>query len=218
MTETPERIQRNVLAVAERRLLTWLCGRMPSWVTPDRLTSLGMVGSVMVFVGYAASEWAAAWLWLAIFGYLVHWFGDSMDGSLARFRRVERPNYGYFLDHSCDGVATVLIIGGIGCSPFVRLDVALFAAIGYLLLSVHAYLAAKVCGELKLSYLAAGPTELRLMLIGLTLAMLLLDDAPDVFGQMSGFDVFVGVAGAVLVLLFLNQSILTCRRLAPLEP
>lgn len=218
MTKTPERIQRNVLAAAERRLLTWLCSRMPRWVTPDLLTNVGMVGSVMVFAGYAASTWAANWLWLAIFGYLVQWFGDSMDGSLARFRQIERPNYGYFLDHSCDAIATVLIIGGIGCSPFVRLDVALFAAIGYLLLSVHAYLAAKACGEIRLSYLAAGPTELRLMLIGLTLAMLLLGHAPGMFGQISGFDIFVGVIGAVLALLFFNQSIVTGRRLAALEP
>ena len=218
MTDTPKRIQHNVLAAAERRLLTRFCSRIPGWVTPDHLTSVGMGGAVMVFVGYVASAWAATWLWLAVFGYLVHWFGDSMDGSLARFRRIERPNYGYFLDHSCDGIASILIIGGIGCSPFVRLDVALFAAIGYLLLSVHAYLAAKVCGELKLSYLAAGPTELRLMLVGLTLAMLLLGQAPGIFGQMSGFDIFVGVIGAVLAFLFLNQSIVTGRRLALLEP
>ena len=218
MTTTHERIQHNVLAAAERRLLTWLCERMPRWVTPDRLTIVGMIGSVMVFAGYATSGWAAWTLWVTISGYVVQWFGDSMDGSLARFRRIERPNYGYFLDHSCDGVATVLIIGGIGCSPFVRLDVALFAAIGYLLLSVYAYLAAKACGELKLSYLAAGPTELRLMLIGLTLAMLILGHAPGLFGQISGFDIFVGVIGAILTVLFLNQSIVTGRRLARLEP
>ncbi len=172
----------------------------------------------MVFAGYAASAWTATWLWLTIIGYLVQWFGDSMDGSLARYRGIERPNYGYFLDHSCDGVATVLIIGGIGCSPFVRLDVALFAAIGYLLLSVHAYLAAKVCGEFKLSYLAAGPTELRLMLIALTLAMLFLGHQPGFLGQVSGFDMFVGLVGAVLAILFVNQSIVTGRRLALLEP
>ena len=150
MTNTPERIQRNILATAERRLLTTLCSRMPGWVTPDHLTGLGMIGAVVIFGGYVASAWSAAWLWLAIFGYVVQWFGDSMDGSLARFRQIERPNYGYFLDHSCDAVATILIVGGIGCSPFVRLDVALCAAVGYLLLSIHAYLTAKVaanCGS-----------------------------------------------------------------------
>jgi phosphatidylglycerophosphate synthase len=191
---------------------------MPGWVTPDRLTSCGIVGSVMVFAGYAASGWAEAWLWLAILGYVIHWFGDSMDGSLARFRAVERPNYGYFLDHSCDGIATVLIIGGIGCSPFVRLDVALFAAVGYLLLSIHAYLAAKACGEFKLSYLSAGPTELRLMLIGLTLAMLYVGDGPGAFGPVSGFDLFVGAIGTILVSLFLFQTFVTARQLGSVEP
>lgn len=172
----------------------------------------------MVFAGYAGSGRAAAWLWLAILGYVIQWFGDSMDGSLARFRAIERPNYGYFLDHSCDGIATVLIIGGIGCSPFVRLDVALFAAIGYLLLSIHAYLAAKVCGEFKLSYLAAGPTELRLMLIGLTLAMLFLGHEPGVFGAISGFDLFVGAIGTILAFLFLLQTLVTGRNLGMIEP
>jgi phosphatidylglycerophosphate synthase len=190
---------------------------MPAWVTPDRLTSCGMVGSVLVFAGYAASAWAESWLWLAIFGYVVQWFGDSMDGSLARFRGIERPNYGYFLDHSCDGIATVLIIGGIGCSPFVRLDVALFAAISYLLLSIHAYLAAKVSGEFKLSYLAAGPTELRLMLIALTLAMLLLGDGSGLFGAISGFDLFVAAIGTILAALFLIQTFVIARRLGAIE-
>lgn len=218
MTKTPQRIQRNVLAAAERHLLTGLCRRMPPWVTPDLLTAIGIFGSVMIFAGYAASTGATGWLWLAILGYPVQWFGDSMDGSLARFRQIERPDYGYFLDHSCDAIATVLIIGGIGCSPFVRLDVALFAAIGYLLLSIHAYLAAKTCGEIRLSYLAAGPTELRFMLIGLTSAMLFLGHAPGIFGKISGFDIFVGLVSLVLVLLFFIQSVVTARRLAAQEP
>jgi hypothetical protein len=115
-------------------------------------------------------------------------------------------------------IGTVLIIGGIGCSPFVRLDVALFAAIGYLLLSIHAYLAAKVCGEFKLSYLAAGPTELRLMLIGLTLAMLYLGHRPGFFGVISGFDLFVGAVGTILVFLFLIQTFVTVRQLGSIEP
>jgi phosphatidylglycerophosphate synthase len=222
MIETPgtppiQRIQRNVLAAAERRLLTWLCSRMPAWVTPDRLTVCGLIGAAMVFAGYAASAFAAAWLWVAILGYVVQWFGDSMDGSLARFRAIERPNYGYFLDHSCDGIATMLIIGGIGCSPFVRLDVALVALGGYLLLSIHAYLSARVTGDFKLSYLSAGPTELRFMLIALTLAMLFLGTDAGMFGQVSGFDLFVGVVGAVLVVLFLIQTFATARRLASLE-
>ena len=211
------RIQENWLAARERRLLNWLCSRMPPWVTPDRLTLLGMVGAFMIFVGYVASGLAASWLLLAIAGYVVQWFGDSMDGSIARYRHIERPSYGYFIDHSCDGLATLLILAGIGLSPFVTMDVALVALAGYLLLSIHAYLSARVLGEFKLSYLAAGPTELRLMLIALTVMMMALGSGPGIFGALSGFDLFVGAAGTILILLFIIQTIITGRRLAHAE-
>ncbi|AJR25987.1 MULTISPECIES: CDP-alcohol phosphatidyltransferase family protein [Sphingobium] len=211
------RIQQNWLAANERRLLGWLCGRMPAWVTPDRLTATGMVGALMIFAGYAASNVASAWLLLAIAGYAVQWFGDSMDGSLARYRRIERPSYGYFIDHSCDGLATLLILAGIGLSPFVTMDVALIALAGYLLLSIHAFLSARVLGELKLSYLSAGPTELRLLLIGLTVMMMVLGSGPGLFGRWSGFDLFVGTAGSILILLFIGQTLVTGRRLALAE-
>ena len=211
------RIQENWLAARERRLLNWLCSRMPPWVTPDRLTLLGMVGAFMIFVGYVASGLAASWLLLAIAGYVVQWFGDSMDGSIARYRHIERPSYGYFIDHSCDGLATLLILAGIGLSPFVTMDVALVALAGYLLLSIHAYLSARVLGEFKLSYLAAGPTELRLMLIALTVMMMALGSGPGIFGALSGFDLFVGAAGTILILLFIIQTIITGRRLAQAE-
>ena len=171
----------------------------------------------MIFVGYVASGLTASWLLLAIAGYVVQWFGDSMDGSIARYRHIERPSYGYFIDHSCDGLATLLILAGIGLSPFVTMDVALVALAGYLLLSIHAYLSARVLGEFKLSYLAAGPTELRLMLIALTVMMMALGSGPGIFGALSGFDLFVGAAGMILILLFIIQTIITGRRLAQAE-
>ncbi|HEY9578654.1 MAG TPA: CDP-alcohol phosphatidyltransferase family protein [Rhizorhapis sp.] len=215
LTQKPlARIQENVLASSERRLLTWLCAHMPAWVTPDVLTATGMVGALAIFVGYAASGLSPAWLGVALIGYVIQWFGDSMDGSLARYRRIERPSYGYFIDHSCDGLATFLILAGMGLSPFVRFDIALIALAGYLLLSIHAFLSARVLGELRLSYLSAGPTELRLMLIALTLMMMTLGSAPGVFGAISGFDVFVGTAGTALILLFVMQTLVTGRRLA----
>ncbi|CDO35408.1 MULTISPECIES: CDP-alcohol phosphatidyltransferase family protein [Novosphingobium] len=208
------RIQQNLLARSERRILQWLCARMPSWITPDILTALGIVGAVMTFAGYAASNWAWQWLWLSIAGYVVQWFGDSMDGSLARFRKIERPAYGYFIDHSCDGLTTVLIVWGLGASPYIAMDIATVALVGYLLLSIHAYLAARVIGEFKLSYLSAGPTELRFMLIGLTLMMMVLGSGKGVFGTTSGFDVFVGAVGTILMILFIIQTLVTGRRLA----
>jgi phosphatidylglycerophosphate synthase len=148
----------------------------------------------------------------------VQWFGDSLDGSLARFRRIERPSYGYFIDHSCDGLTNLLILGGMGLSPFVSLGVAMFALAGYLLLSIHAFLSARVLGELKLSYLSAGPTELRLLLIGLTVMMMVLGPGPGIFGTISGFDILVGTVAAILILLFIGQTLVTGRRLARIDP
>lgn len=208
------RIQQNMLARSERRLLNWLCARMPAWVMPDHLTTIGMIGAFAIFAGYAASNLAVGWLGLAIAGYVIQWFGDSMDGSLARYRAIERPSYGYFIDHSCDGLATLLILAGMGASPFVRMDVALIALAGYLLLSIHAFLSARVIGELKLSYLAAGPTELRLLLIGLTVLMMVSGVGRDRSGSLFGFDVFVGSVGVILILLFAAQTLITGRRLA----
>lgn len=213
-----ERIQQNMLARSERRLLNWICARMPRWVSPDMLTLVGMIGAFMVFAGYVASNLGDHWLWLANAGYLIQWFGDSTDGSLARFRKIERPRYGYFLDHSCDGLATTLVVAGIGLSPYVTLEVALVALAGYLLLSIHAFLSVRVLGELKLSYLNAGPTELRFVLIALTLAMIWFGTGPGVFGRVNGFDLFVGGVGFSLIALFTVQTWITARRLAKDEP
>lgn len=213
-----ERIQENLIARVERRILNRLCAAMPGWVTPDMLTFAGMFGAVLVFAGYLASNLDAAWLWLSVAGYVVHWFGDSLDGSLARYRAIERPRYGYFLDHSCDGFATMLVVLGIGLSSHVEMEVALIALAGYLLMSIHAFLSVRVLGELRLSYFNAGPTELRLVLIGLTLAMLIAGPEHPIIWQLNVFDLFVGAAGVLLIVLFATQTASTARRLAKEEP
>ncbi|MHA6720670.1 CDP-alcohol phosphatidyltransferase family protein [Sphingomonas sp. RS6] len=207
------RIQQNWLATKERRLLTWLCGIMPPSITPDRLTAIGMAGAALVFIGYVGSNLATWWLWVAMMGYAVQWFGDSLDGSLARFRKIERPSYGYFLDHSCDGVANLLIVAGIGLSPFVDMTVAMIALAGYFLMCMHTFLSAKVTGELRLSYSLAGPTELRLALMLLTIAMMFDDPERDLIGSVSGFDITIGTIGGSLILLFIVQTFIVARRL-----
>ena len=212
------RIQDNVLAAQERRLLNWICPRLPGWTTPDQLTLLALLGAVLVFVGYAASSRDANWLWLSVGGYVLHWFGDSLDGSLARFRAIERPKYGYFIDHSADVLGALFIVGGVGASPFVRFDISLVALAGYYMLAAHSFLAARVIGELRLSHVAAGPTELRVMLIGLTVAMFFFGQ-PAVAGDaaFSWFDLFVGAFGVLLIILFVVQTLVMARRLARLE-
>lgn len=208
-----DRIQENLLARNERRLLTAICERLPSWVTPDKLTSLGLVGGFLIGLGYVLSKYNPAWLWLSVFAYFLHWFGDSLDGSLARFRKIERPRFGYFIDHSVDVIGTLMIIGGLGLSPYVRFDIAMIALVGYFMMSIHAFLAARILGELKLSYVAAGPTELRLLLIALTIAMFVGGWTNGDQGQFTPFDWLVGAVGGFLMLLFLYQTLTTAARI-----
>ena len=209
----PVRIQQNVLARGERRLLNWICPRLPAWVTPDQLTTLGFLGAVMVAMGYMLSWLSPAWLSLSVAGYVVHWFGDSLDGSLARWRRIERPSYGYFVDHSVDAIATLLMISAIGMSPYMRLDVALMGVIGYFLLSIHTFISAKILGEFRLSYMAGGPTELRLMLMAMTVAMPIIGGADIKGTNFSAFDLFALVVSSILVTLFIVQTSATARML-----
>ena len=210
----PRRIQHNLLARAEQRLLQWLCPRIPAWVTPDGLTALAMVAAFATGAGYVLSNWHPGWLALSVVGYVVHWFGDSLDGTIARFRGCERPRYGYFIDHSCDGLATLVILGGLGLSPYLRVDVALIAVVAYLLMSVHTFLLAKVSGEFRLSHLGGGPTELRIVLIGLTIAMGCLGPRGDRLGDLDGFDVLFAALSVLLVMLFVVQTLRQGRTLA----
>src|SRR5262249_303245 len=152
-----------------------------------------------------ASHLSPNWLWLSVAGYFIHWFGDSLDGSLARFRAIERPKYGYFVDHSADIFGALFIVGGIGVSPFVCLDASLIALVGYYLLAIYAFLGARGVNELKLSYISAGPTELRLILIGLTIAMYAFGQTNLRTMSLNPLDLFVGGIGVVLILLFVVQ-------------
>jgi len=213
-TTPVNRIQQTVLSRAERQVLNWLCARLPRWVTPDLLTLVALVAAVLIFIAYAMSNESPAWLWLAVVGYVAHWFGDSLDGSLARFRKIERPRYGYFIDHSCDGLAILLILGGLGASPYVRLDIALLALTSYLLLAANTFLIAKVLGDFPLSHLGAGPTELRLALIALTIAMFSIGPHRTAVTGLNGFDLVVGSVATVLLAIFLVQTWRTGRMLS----
>ncbi len=210
MANTPvapiQRIQQNLLATHERRLLNWLVARMPLAVTPDRLTSLGFVGALGVGAGYALSYIHPAWLWLAIGCFFINWFGDSLDGSLARFRKIERPNFGYFIDHSADALGNMAIMVGIGLSPYVRFDVAMLGLTAYLLLSIHTFLTARVTGRFNLTYLGGGPTEMRFILIVMTLAMLVFGPGQIARHDFSGFDIFIGGLATLLFSVFLVQT------------
>lgn len=161
-----KRVNDIFLASLERPALHWLAAHTPAWIGPDHMTILGLFGSLVVFVGYWLTNLDPAFLWLASLGFVINWYGDSLDGTIARFRRQERPVYGFFVDHTVDAISEVLVFLGLGLSPYVRFDLACLALIGYLLLSVLVYIRTCVKGEFVISYGKLGPTEARLLAIG----------------------------------------------------
>ncbi|RYE30630.1 MAG: CDP-alcohol phosphatidyltransferase family protein, partial [Hyphomicrobiales bacterium] len=159
------RINNSLVGAIERRALAWLVRRMPPRVTPDKLTAFGIFGATLTLVGYVLTAWSPGFLWLASLGLAFHWFGDSLDGSLARFRKIERPKYGYFLDQTIDVIGNLLICVGMGLSAYVRMDFALLALAGYHALSIYSLVKACVSGEFHISLVGWGPTEMRLLII-----------------------------------------------------
>jgi archaetidylinositol phosphate synthase len=164
MSDAP-RDKQFLLATAEGRVLEWIARRLPARVMPDHLTALGVLAAIGIAAAYLLSNDDKAWLWAASALLVVHWLGDSLDGTLARVRKSERPKYGYYLDHLVDAVATALIGLGLGLSPYMLLSVGLVIVIAYLVLSINTYLETYAFGVFTLGYGRLGPTEARLALI-----------------------------------------------------
>ena len=135
--ETSQRIQTSLLNAAEKRILIWLAQRQPSWVTSDMLTFLGVGGAVICALGFLLSCWNIQWLWLSSLGLVINWYGDSLDGTLARVRNTQRPVYGFFIDHTLDAITICIMCIGAGLSPMLRLDIAMLILAGYLCLSIY---------------------------------------------------------------------------------
>jgi len=205
-----------LLARPETRVLEWIARRLPRWVMPDHLTALGVLAAIGIAAAYALSNRDPAWLWAASGLLVVHWLGDSLDGTLARVRRSERPRYGYYLDHLVDAIATALIGLGLGLSPYMLLATGLVVVIAYLVLSINTYLETKVFGVFSLGYGRLGPTEARLGLVAIN-TVLAVGVVPTVAG-LSLFDVAVlAVAGGMATALG-ARALRNLRELARLEP
>jgi archaetidylinositol phosphate synthase len=173
-----KRLNEGFFRPLERPALSWLAPRLPRWVTPDFLTFVGVVGAVVTFLGYAFSRSHPLLLWLAILGLVINWFGDSLDGTLARYRKIERPRYGYFLDNAIDCVAALLLALGIGISGYVRFDLCFMALSAYMMMSALTFLRANVTGVFHISYGGMGPTELRVAFVVLNLLIIIFPPTP----------------------------------------
>ncbi len=163
--ETAKREMTFLLANAELRLLRAIAATLPDRVRPNHLSGVGIMGAVGAGAAYALSAIDVRWLWAASLMLVVNWFGDSLDGTLARVRVTERPRYGYYLDHIIDAFNTAAVGVGIGLSPFVEIELALMLVVVYLMLSVNVYLESTVFGVFKMAYGKIGPTEGRILLV-----------------------------------------------------
>ncbi len=159
------RIQTSILNPLEKKVLVWLAQRMPSWVTSDMLTFVGFLGAIVMATGYALANLNLNWLWLSCLGLMINWFGDSLDGSLARVRNTQRKTYGFYIDHNVDVINETIMFVGVGLSPLVNMSFAMFALVAYFMLSIYVYIDCHLKGEMRLTYAGMGPTEFRLILI-----------------------------------------------------
>jgi phosphatidylglycerophosphate synthase len=217
--QSHRRVNDILLGPLERPALQWLAAHMPTWMTPDLLTIIGILGAVIILTGYVLSNENAAFLWLATFGFVVNWFGDSLDGTLARYRKIERPKYGFFVDHTVDAFSQLLIFAGIGLSPYISFELAMLALVGYLLMSIFVYVDTYVTGVFKISYGKLGPTEMRAIAIILNIAFLYIE-VPTIelsFVQISIYDFITLLIASILILIYIFSTIRRAGELARLE-
>jgi len=210
------RIHRSWLAISEKRLLVWLAARLPEAVTPDHLTMTGIAGAALCGLGYGASGRSPLFLWVAIAGLLINWFGDSLDGSLARHRGIERHQYGFFIDHTTDIVSQVFIFFGLGASPYMRLDIAFLALLSYWMAALLTFIRAVATQIFQISYFGIGPTEIRLGLIAYTLVLLTLGpmEFTTRFGVVAPISVIVVCIAAGVFSAFVHMAWHEGRRLS----
>lgn len=197
------RIQQSFLAGAEKRTLFWLAARTPAWVNSDHLTVLGLVAMAGAGVAYYAAQWNPLSLVAVVFCLALNWLGDSLDGTLARFRNCPRPRYGFYVDHVVDAFSALFLLGGLALSGYMSPWLALGLLVAYLMLSIEVYLASYTVGDFKISYYKMGPTELRLLLSVGNLALLWKPIVHLAGRSYRLFDVgaTIGISGMMLVLL-----------------
>ncbi len=154
----------GVLARVEKRVLIWIAERLPSSVNSDHLSALGLAAmgaAGLSFALFSVTKWSAI---AVVFSLAVNWFGDSLDGTVARVRNQQRPRYGFYVDHVIDVAGTTLLLAGMACSGLMSPLLASLVLAAYLLVSAESYLATHAVGLFRMSFAGVGPTELRIVL------------------------------------------------------
>ena len=205
------RVHGSYLAAAEKRALVWMAERMPGWVNSDHLTVLGFAAQIATGVCYALAVRDRRMLLAAIACLAVNWFGDSLDGTLARVRQRQRPRYGFYVDHVIDSIGATAVMVGLALSGYMHPVIAIGLLIAFLLLSIQSYLATYTLGEFHLSLWHFGPTELRVLLVAGNLAALRW--AWVIHGLYRLFDIGGAIGLAVMLLMLVVVSLKNTVRL-----
>jgi archaetidylinositol phosphate synthase len=209
----------SVLARSEKRALIWIARRLPAWVNSDHLSALGlaaMAGAGLSFAAYRVSPWAALAVLISL---AANWFGDSLDGTVARVRNQQRPRYGFYVDHIIDVAGTALLLSGMACSGLMSPLVGLILLVTFLLTSAESYLATHAAGVFRMSFLGFGPTELRIVIaIGAIKAALSPWASIGTSVPIKLFDLGGAIASAGLLIAFIVSAIRNTRALYLAEP
>jgi len=226
-TENAVRLQTSILNPLEKRALVWLASHMPSWVTSDALSYFSLFGAVVIALGYYLTNYSPAWLWLASLGFVLHWFGDSLDGTLARYRGQSRPLYGFYIDHNLDCVSEFFIFGGMGFSAYMHMWMGLLLFCVYLGMEVYVMICAHLKNEFKLTYGIFGPTELRVLMIIFNTVLFFARPLHDVavpvkVGKLQGdlliYDIVGGVIFLIMCYFYFSSLIADGKYFARLDP
>jgi phosphatidylglycerophosphate synthase len=191
------RLQESFTAPLERKLLPWLAAKMPAQINSDHLTFLGFLAMFLAGASYSFARTHRYGLILATVFLALNWFGDSLDGTLARLRNCQRPRYGFYVDHMIDTFGGLFLMGGLALSGFINWRIALGMFIAFLMLSVQVYLATYTVGIFQLSFAKFGPTEIRLLLAAGNAVMWLRPDTHVFSSSFRLFDVggIIAIAG-----------------------
>lgn len=202
------RVQVSFVTAAEKRALTWLAVHMPARVGSDQLTLLGFVAQLMVGVSYALARYDRRWLLWGILFLAINWFGDSLDGTVARYRNRQRPRYGFYVDHVIDAVGSAALMTGLALSGYMAPLVALALLVAFFLLAIEVYLATYTIGAFHLSFFNLGPTEIRIILAAGNLALYLRGPWTHINGHaFLLFDVGAVIAVVGMGIMFLCAAV-----------
>ena len=200
-------INTGITARLEEKAKEWICPRVPDWMSSDMLTVIGVIGYIILAAGFILGFFNRNYLLLVILGFIINWFGDSFDGSMARYRKKTRPNYGYYIDKIVDAVAVIILVLGLGLSGFVKIEISFLFGLMYLSLMIHTDLVVHVQNQFKISFGLFGPTEMRIIGMIVTVVMYFYKvQYFDVYGHfLTQYDfVVLGLSIAMFIILLVS--------------